>query len=274
MTRRVYDAAAMTWSDTLALAYSFAIRDGLAIGGDAGFVLKPYDVVSVRRSPGYRPQEFIEIRGNVAFPGRYAILFEGETLSHLVERAGGFIGNANPRGAVLIRQRNSSMDTRLLNESVDKLSRSVADSLAVTVDHEYSIAVDLDYAMDHKGGDSDIILQNGDFVNVPEFVNTVQIVGEVMSPNAVVYKPGKPVSYYINAAGGYTDRGKRSRVYVIYQNGKASRNLLNNAKVEPGCTVVVPAKPERKATSATEWASILSSTSSLVYMLAVLTKLW
>lgn len=274
VTRRVYDAAAMTWSDTLALAYSFAIRDGLAIGGDAGFTLQPYDVVSVRRSPGYRPQEFIEIRGNVAFPGRYAILYEGEKLSHLVERAGGFVGNANPRGAVLIRKRDTSMDTRLLNASVDKLSRSVADSLAVTVDQEYSIAVDLDYAMNHKGGDSDIILQNGDYINVPEFVNTVQIVGEVMSPNAVVFKSGKPVSYYVNAAGGYTDRGKRSRVYVIYQNGKASRNILNNAKVEPGCTIVVPAKPERKATSAAEWASILSSTSSLVYMLAVLTRLW
>ena len=274
VTRRVYDPTSMTWSDTLALAYSFAIEDGLAIGGDGSFLLEPYDVVSVRRSPGYRPQKFVEIQGNVAFPGQYAILYEGERLSHLVERAGGFVGNANPRGAVMIRQRETSMDSRLLGSTVDKLSRSVSDTLNVAIDTEMKIAVDLDYAMDHQGGDSDIILQEGDYVNVPEFINTVQIAGEVMSPNAVVYKPGKPVSYYINAAGGYTDRGKRSRVYVIYQNGKASRNILNSAKVEPGCTIVVPTKPERKPTDMAQVATVLSSASSLVYMIAVLTKLF
>ena len=58
-----------------------------------------------------------------------------------------------------------------------------------------------------------------------------------MAPNAVVFRPGKTVAYYINAAGGFTDRSRRSRVYVIYQNGKASINVLNNAKVEPGCTI-------------------------------------
>jgi protein involved in polysaccharide export with SLBB domain len=274
VTRRIYDPTSMTWSDTLALAYSFAIEDGLAIGGDGSFLLEPYDVVSVRRSPGYRPQKFVEIQGNVAFPGQYAILYEGERLSHLVERAGGFVGNANPRGAVMIRQREASMDSRLLGSTVDKLYRSVSDTLNITIDTEMKIAVDLDYAMDHQGGDSDIILQEGDYVNVPEFINTVQIAGEVMSPNAVVYKPGKPVSYYINAAGGYTDKGKRSRVYVIYQNGKASRNILNSAKVEPGCTIVVPTKPERKPADMASVATMLSSASSLVYMIAVLTKLF
>jgi len=274
VARRIYDPASMTWSDTLALAYSFAIKDGLSIGGEDDFILEPYDVVSVRRSLGYRPQKFVEIAGNVAFPGRYAILYEGERLSDLVERAGGFVGNANPRGAVMIRQRDDSMDRQLLFESVDRLSRSVPDSFIVTVDNRYRISVDLDYAMAHRGGDSDVILQEYDYVNVPEFVNTVQIAGEVMTPNSVVFKPGKPVSYYINAAGGYTDKGKRSRVYVIYQNGKASRNLFNSAKVEPGCTIVVPTKPERQALSAAEVASIMSSTSSLVYMLAILTRLW
>ncbi len=274
VTRRVYDPTSMTWSDTLALAYSFAIQDGLAIGGDGKFVLEPYDVISVRRSPGYRPQKFVEIQGNVAFPGQYAILYEGERLSHLVERAGGFVGNANPRGAVITRQMDTSIDRKLLDESVEKLSRSTTDTLTTTIDTEMRIAVDLDYAMDHRGGDSDIILQEGDYVNVPEFINTVQIAGEVMSPNAVVYRPGKPVSYYINAAGGYTDRGKRSRVYVIYQNGKASRNILNSAKVEPGCTIVVPAKPERKPADMAQVATMLSSASSLVYMIAVLAKLF
>ncbi len=275
VARRLYDAKSLTWSDTLALAYTFAIKDGLALDGADSFILEPYDVVSVRRSPGFRPQKFVEIQGNVAFPGRYVLLNESERLTDLIKRAGGFVGNANPRGAMMIRQRSDAMEKRLLSESLRKLSTSSkVDSLNVSIDSEYKIAVDLDYAMSHQGSNSDIILQEGDYINVPEVVNTVQISGEVMAPNAVVFRPGKTVAYYINAAGGYTDRSRRSRVYVIYQNGKAARNVLNNAKVEPGCTIVVPSKPERKPLSTSDVLATASVASSLTSIVAMLIRLF
>ena len=61
VARRLYDPNSLTWSDTLALTFSFAIKDGLAMDGGEDFILEPYDVVSVRRSPGFRPQKFVEI---------------------------------------------------------------------------------------------------------------------------------------------------------------------------------------------------------------------
>ena len=275
VARRLYDPNSLTWSDTLALTFSFAIKDGLAMDGGEDFILEPYDVVSVRRSPGFRPQKFVEIQGNVAFPGRYVLLNDSERLTDIVKRAGGFVGNANPRGAMLIRQRNDAMEKRLLSESMEKLSTmSSVDTLNVEVDAEYKIAVDLDYAMAHQGSNADIILQEGDYINIPELVNTVQISGEVMAPNAVVFRPGKTVAYYINAAGGFTDRSRRSRVYVIYQNGKASRNVLNNAKVEPGCTIVVPSKPERKPLSTSDVLATASVASSLTSIVAMLIRLF
>ncbi len=275
VARRIYDPAAMTWSDSLAIAYTCAIKDGLSVGDEGNFVLEPYDVVSVRRSPGFRPQKFVEIQGNVAFPGQYVLLNEGERISSLIERAGGFAGNANPRGAVLLRKRNGSMDERMLGESLDKLSRlSSTDTLSVALSGEYRVALNLGYAMNHRGGSADLILQEGDVVNIPELMNTVQVSGEVMSPNALVYMPGKPVSYYISAAGGYTDRAKKSRTYVIYQNGSASRNILNGAKVEPGCTIVVPTKPERKATTTTDVIATANMATSLTYVLAMLLNLF
>lgn len=275
VARRLYDPDSLTWSDTLALTFSFAIKDGLAMDGGEDFILEPYDVVSVRRSPGYRPQKFVEIQGKVAFPGRYVLLNDSERLTDIVERAGGFVGNANPRGAILVRQRSDTMEKRLLSESMKKLSAmSSVDTLNVKVDSEYKIAVDLDYAMAHQGSNADIILQEGDYINIPELVNTVQISGEVMAPNAVVFRPGKTVAYYINAAGGFTDRSRRSRVYVIYQNGKASRNVLNNAKVEPGCTIVVPSKPERKPLSTSDVLATASVASSLTSIVAMLIRLF
>ncbi len=275
VARRIYDPAAMTWSDSLAIAYTFAIRDGLSIGDEGKFILEPYDVVSVRRSPGFRPQKFVEIQGNVAFPGQYVLLNEGERLTNLIERAGGFVGNVYPRGAVLLRRRDNSMSGRMLGEALEKISRlSSADSVSVSVSGEYKISLNLDYAMNHRGGSSDLILQEGDVISIPELVNTVQISGEVMSPNAVVYRPGKPVSYYIGAAGGYTDRAKKSRVYVIYQNGSASRNILNGAKVEPGCTIVVPTKPESKPVSTSDVLATANIATSLTYVLAMLFNLF
>lgn len=275
VARRLYDPNSLTWSDTLALTFSFAIKDGLAMDGGEDFILEPYDVVSVRRSPGFRPQKFVEIQGNVAFPGRYVLLNDSERLTDIVKRAGGFVGNANPRGAMLIRQRSNAMEKRLLSESMEKLSTmSSVDTLNVEVDAEYKIAVDLDYAMAHQGSNADIILQEGDYINIPELVNTVQISGEVMAPNAVVFRPGKTVAYYINAAGGFTDRSRRSRVYVIYQNGKASINVLNNAKVEPGCTIVVPSKSERKPLSTSDVLATASVASSLTSIVAMLIRLF
>lgn len=274
IARRIYDPVSDTVSDTLALAYTFSIENGLAADGGDRFVLEPYDVVTVRKSPGFRPQRFVEISGNVAFPGKYVLLNDSERITDLVERAGGFVGNANPRGAIMIRKRTDNLGKQILSEKIDKLAKMSNDSVDVDVEAEYIVAVDLDYSIAHPGCESDIILKDGDVINVPELVNTVQISGEVMSPNSVVYKKGKPVSYYINAAGGYTERGKRSKVYVIYQNGKASRNFLNNAKVEPGCTIVVPRKPERQGASATEVMATTSAAASLASVVATLIRLF
>ncbi len=89
VARRLYDPATMESSDTLGFSFSFSMADGLAMGGGEDFVLEPYDVVSVRRSPGYRPQRFVSLEGQVLFPGEYVLLSEGERISDLIARAGG-----------------------------------------------------------------------------------------------------------------------------------------------------------------------------------------
>ena len=81
VSRRLYDPSAEEYSDALGPTYTFASQDGLCIDEAQGFILEPYDVVSVRRSPGFRPQKFAEISGEVLFPGSYVLLKEGERLS-------------------------------------------------------------------------------------------------------------------------------------------------------------------------------------------------
>ena len=73
------------------------------------------------------------------------------------------------------------------------------------------------------GSTYDIILQEGDHLYVPEMQSTVRISGDVMFPNTVVYEPGKNLKHYINQAGGYGDRAKKSKAFVIYMNGTVAK---------------------------------------------------
>lgn len=275
VSRRLYDPAAEEYSDALGLTYTFAIQDGLCIDEAQSFILEPYDVVSVRRSPGFRPQKFAEVSGEVLFPGSYVLLKEGERLSDLIERCGGLLPTAYSDAAMLLRKRTITEGIDVVARSVEDLKNmSSRDSLNVNLNEDQIISLDLDYIMSHKGSDSDIVLKEGDRVIIPEFVNTVQVLGEVMFPNTVVYKKGKGVGHYINSAGGFTQNAKRSKVYVVYMNGSATKNVLNNAKVEPGCTIIVPSKPERRQMTTSDVLATASVASSLTSVVAMLIRLF
>lgn len=278
IARRIADSESMQASDTLGISFTFPIKDGLAVDGGENFVLEPYDVVSVRMSPGFKSQKFVNVAGEVLFPGSYVLLNENERISDLVQRVGGFTSRAYLKGATL--KRAASSQTELTRNALAKLSRKanvnsneVLDTTTVALGQDFYVAIDLEKAIANPGSEYDIPLMEDDALFVPELSNTVQIQGEVMFPNAVVYNPNKPLSYYIDAAGGYTDKAKRSRVYVIYQNGMADKVRLGNVKLEPGCLVVVPAKPEKKPMELGEIMSITSAATSMTSLVAMIANL-
>ena len=127
--------------------------------------------------------------------------------------------------------------------------------------------------MKNPGSVFDVDLKNGDRIIVPEFDNTVRIVGEVMNPNAVSYVRGKSLSYYINAAGGFSAKARRSKVYVVYMNGEAAQSRFNRLKLEPGCTIIVPAKEERKSTTSADVIAMSSAATSLASLVSILIRI-
>ena len=100
----------------------------------------------------------------------------------------------------------------------------------------------------------------------------VQVLGEVMFPNTVAYEKGRRYSYYIDQAGGFGQRAKKSRTIIIYMNGTVGR-VAHNAKVRPGCEIVVPSKPKRNASAVGQWLGIGTSVASLATMIASLANL-
>lgn len=268
VARRVSDPYGLSPKDTLGQTFSFSLQDGLIDKEGERFVLQPYDIVSVRRSPTYGRQHFVQIDGEVIFPGSYVLLKEGERLSDVIRRAGGPTNQAFLRGASLTRQ--TTDEERVVQRAKQRMANR--DSLTVfdNVGANYSVGIELDKAVQRPGSEYDIILREGDRIYIPEQQTTVRVSGNVLYPNAVTYVPGKSVDYYVSAAGGYGFRAKRNKTYIVYQNGNVRRTGVFSSKVEPGCEIIVPTRPERQGMTTGEIVSIASSTASIGLMVASL----
>ena len=274
VSRRISDPYGLEKTEIIGESYSFAIKDGLLADGADTFFLEPYDVVSVRQSPAFMPQQFVTVEGEVAFPGQYVLQSTGERLSSVIERAGGITNLAYLKGGKLTRQlteeeRETAMATLELARRGATKDSLRTDQLAIKA--SYTVAVDFEKAMSNPGSIYDIILREGDKLSIPENVGTVTIKGEVLFPNTVMYSENKPLGYYIDMAGGYNTTAKRSMVYVVYQNGTVAKG--HSAKLEPGCEVVVPKKPDRNRMSTAEVISLGTSAASMGTMIVSLINL-
>ena len=248
VSRRIKNPESMTQSDTIGVVYTFAFKDGYVLDGEAGFLLEPYDRVYVRRSPGYVPQTSVSISGEVIFPGSYILTHKEERLSDLVAKAGGLNSWAYVRGARLLRQMNAEEAARLA--AAGQVLQNINDNMIVSgIDRSrvYSVGIELDKALKNPGGDFDLVLREGDLLIIPEYINTVKISGNVMYPNVVTYDPGMTVRDYVQMAGGYGFRTKKSKSYVIYLNGTVQKaRRWSKGVVEPGCEIVIPQKREKE----------------------------
>lgn len=269
VSRRIHDAGSMMASDTLAQVFSFAIKDGLMVDGNADFFLEPYDVVVVRRSPGYVEQRNVTITGEVAFPGQYTLVHSGETISEVIKRAGGVTSKAYLQGGLL--RRRASEYERTVRKSMTTFARQQGDTLLVRPADVFSVGVEMDKAVQKPGSEYDIVLREGDEIIIPETMSTVGIQGDVLFPNTVSYIPGKGIGYYVNEAGGFGDRARRRKLYVVYMNGNVSSG--RNSKVQPGCEIIVPTKRERNPLSVSEIATLGTASASLATIVLTLINL-
>src|SRR5256886_1319969 len=138
--------------------------------------LQPFDNALILRQPDFELQRTVTIRGEVLYPGTYALKSKGERLAELIKRAGGLTPRAYADGIRFYRD-------------VNAVGR---------------INIDLPKALKDTTSRDNVILQPGDSVLIPEYIPTVLVAGAVNAPGNVLYKKGAGLSYYIDAAGGVT----------------------------------------------------------------------
>ena len=217
--------------------------------GAADFKLHAEDRVHIRRSPGWVPQATVTVTGEVRFPGAYSLTLREERLSQVMRRAGGLNAEAFPSASGLFRKEGGR------------------------------IIVDFARVLSNPGSIEDVIMADGDSVYVPRYNETIQVMGAVSRPGALIYRPGMTADYYLRRTGGLREDADKGRVHVIGVDGSAQRvrrSMWFDPEVPPGAIIEVGSKTPGEATdwlgAIRDGATIMSGLATTIYIITQLNK--
>lgn len=271
VARRVTGGEGAVRSQNVAELFRFEVDPQIGFDTEsAEFKLMPFDQIYVRVKPDYQVQQTVRIEGEVQFPGTYVIDRRDMRLSDLVEMAGGLSDYAYARGASLERVIEFGVDDEAGLEFLTPQER-----LERQRDRRSSIGIRLENALQRPGTQHDVLVERGDVLTVPKEMQHVRVEGEVLSPRSIRYDGSRSFSDYIDGAGGITDNAMSRRVYIVYPNGEVDRTkrflfFTRTPDVEPGSTIIVPQKPERRELTAQERISLASTVVSTLATVALI----
>lgn len=281
---------------------SVQIAKALAGEPDTDVRLHDGDVLTIRQLSGWEDLgATIAVKGEVAHPGGYGIQ-AGERLSSILARAGGFLDNAYPYGAVFERAQVRELEEKNRAELIQRVQaeqKQVQLLPGMDVDQQVGAkAAVLQYQKTiqtlqntppvgrlvihissnikrWENTSADIQVRAGDVIYIPKKPNIVIVDGSVYNPTALTHKPGKNAGWYLGQAGGATSLADKKAMFVVRADGSVvggSGGLFSggveNAELRPGDMVVVPEKTysfSTKFKTTLQAAQIASSVGLAVY---------
>lgn len=278
-----------------------AVEIAKAIAGepDTDARLHDGDVLTIKQVAGWNDVgASIAVKGEVIHPGTYGIQ-EGERLSSVLQRAGGFRADAYPYGIIFERKqvreleqenreqliRQVRIDGANLNlipeqDTDQKMAKEAAvnqwqSALQRLQSSPPSGRLVIHITKDVKkwaNSPADLLVRAGDVVYIPKRSNFVMVEGSVYNPTAVTYKPGKDAGWYLKQAGGPTNSANKKAIFVIRADGSVAGGAgglfsggVDRAALHPGDLVMVP---EKAFSGTTKWKQTLES-AQLAYAVGI-----
>ncbi len=226
----------------------------------------------------------VYIDGAILKPGRY-LMAEGETIDDLVEKSGGYTENAYPFGAVYENQKalmiNKMAKDILYQEFIDNII--TVSQKNPTGGFDLTAVVELTenlkkntpngrIVIDIEGDSSNVIINDGDRLIIPEKPNHIYIYGEVSYEGALNYDSTKSLDFYISKSGGLKENADDKAIYVLHPNGDTQRAEFKKSLFQsspdselvlyPGSIIFVPRGIDNTATTrlaAQAYVSILGN---------------
>lgn len=266
----------------------FNLQAAMLGSNGENIALRSKDSINIFSIPNWQENVKVQLRGEVKFPGVYTIR-RGETLSNLLERAGGFSEFAAPNAAIFTREAIRKQEQQQLAKLSEDLRRDIASksfensvsSSTLSYDEMNKLlndlssveavgrlVIDLPLIVEDK---QNLVLQDGDALYVPSKRDSISVIGEVNYATSHLFKQGITVDDYIDLSGGLKERAADERIYIIKANGSVkipstgswfAVNDINT--LEAGDTIVVPLNSDYMD-NLTLW----STATQIVYQLGV-----
>ena len=256
-----YDVVGGEFRETQVLNVDLAA----ALSGSQGanMLVSSHDYLGVRRIPQWLEQQTVELVGEFRFPGVYPIR-QGETLTSVLDRAGGFTEHAFVDGSVFLRVELREREREQLQGLASQIQTDLA-TLAIsdegspelaamgqtlveqlnTTDPAGRLVVDLGRIISRSA--QDVMMRNGDRLFVPEASQSVTVLGEVQFPTSHLYEAAFSRNDYLDRSGGLTSRADKRRIYIVRANGEVIASGRSSwfsrsgeGDVQPGDAIIVP----------------------------------
>ncbi|MBN1352861.1 SLBB domain-containing protein [candidate division KSB1 bacterium] len=232
-------------------------------------VLEEDDNVFIRQIPRWLVGPTVHITGEIQFPGIYPIVKDSTKLSEVIKQAGGFTREALIRDAKIVRKGSQIVFDKEYERLREMRPEEMSDSeyqyyvMKRNMQDLNQILVDFYKLFFENDPKEDIILEDGDVINIPKAPVVIQVTGRVAKPGGVIHKPGAGLKYYLEKAGGTTWDADVRNTKV----SKVTGEIIKSGKVDtyvPGDIIWVPRKPARN------WWAIFRDSVFVVTQLATI----
>ena len=233
------------------------------------YILEPYDEVTIYKIPNWNEKRVVTLKGEVKFPGKYTVS-NGERLSSVIKRAGGFTEEAFIDGAVFTRDSIRKQQIDQYHKALSRIKRELAIYNAMPANSKKAVgsseasntlnevileaqkyqpigrvSIQLEYDLEKlKRSEFDLVLKNLDEITIPNQIDTVTVFGEVFNPTSFVYSSEISSEKYIEMASGLSRSADEDSIYVIHANGTsellATGWFSDDVEIKKGDTIVVP----------------------------------
>ena len=270
-----------------------ATQVNLATASGKAHQLEDGDMIHLSPVLEYNQDGLVTLTGEVKNPGVY-IISPDETLTSVIQRAGGFTNRAHLQGSVFTRKSLRRLEEKRKNEALQELEKEqlleTQPSGVVTTNYESlrlfiqklrsipslgRMVISLESII--AGETTDVVLKHGDTLTVPTTSQEVTVIGEVYHSTSHLYNIDYDANDYISSSGGMKKSSDSASVYVIKANGSVFtqsnlgasffRNAVGTMNIDAGDTIVVPIDTERE-TSSEAWVKYTSIASQFAITLA------
>ena len=268
------------------------LQEFTLLSGDSIFVDR---LPSISVDANKDRRESVSLEGAFKNPGRY-FLSSGETLSELIERAGGYSKEAYVEAGIFLRTSVAKREKDALMRAANDLERGIARAIQTG---QFSEVSSPDLAIRLIGNivkqlkearplgrvvtefdqerikNLDLVLRDQDRIIMPKKKSTVTVSGEVLSPSSYVYSKDLIYEDYLRLAGGLKDSADEDNIFYLLPNGQASKpndGWFSTVPLEPGTVIIVP-QDTTELSNLAFWRSVLPIFSSLIQTLAAIDAL-